>query len=242
SAFNLQNVRQTRIERADLAGLALEEGGENDEGPIPNYPRTMLRLEVCDGSVTIPAIEYREMPDLKLGETPLGFKILLKDVLVRRGILFLEPNGIELKGHRTEDRDEFQDRDLVRGLCRRLGKTPPLDEEQADGEENPHAPSATLAPRTNGHVVPAAPPEQLQIRSPLREISEPPEPRPDVMDLDDEADLPRKRRIPNSNRDISTASTSSTKTPTLVASHFFAGSRGPSTASTAASTTQVLAR
>lgn len=77
SAFNLHNVRQTRIERADLAGLAEEEGVEEDEGPVPNYPHTMLKLEVCDGSVTLPAIEYRALPQLKLAETPLGFKVSL---------------------------------------------------------------------------------------------------------------------------------------------------------------------
>ena len=78
SAFNLQNVRQTRIERADLAGLAEQEGVEDDEGPVPNYPRTMLKLEISDGSVNLPAIEYRSLPQLKLGETPLGYKVSLR--------------------------------------------------------------------------------------------------------------------------------------------------------------------
>lgn len=77
SAFNLQNVRQARIERADLAGLAAEEGVEDDEGPVPNYPRTMLRLEISDGTVTLPAIEYRPLSQLKIGETPLGYKVFL---------------------------------------------------------------------------------------------------------------------------------------------------------------------
>ena len=75
SAFSLFNVRQTRNERADLAGLAQEEGEEDHEGPIPNYPRQMLRLELSDGTVSLPAIEYRSIPQLKLGETPLGFKV-----------------------------------------------------------------------------------------------------------------------------------------------------------------------
>ena len=75
SAFNLYNIRQARIERADLAGLAQEEGVEDDEGPVPNFPRTMLKFELCDGSVTIPAIEYRSIPELKLDETPLGYKV-----------------------------------------------------------------------------------------------------------------------------------------------------------------------
>ncbi|KAA1467646.1 hypothetical protein DENSPDRAFT_856807 [Dentipellis sp. KUC8613] len=74
SAFSLQNVRQTRIDRADLAGLAEEDGGE-DDGPVPKYPRSMLRFEVSDGATTLPAIEYRKIPSLELGETPLGYKV-----------------------------------------------------------------------------------------------------------------------------------------------------------------------
>lgn len=82
SAFQLQNVRQTRIEREDLAGLAEQDGVENDEGPVPNYPRTMLRLEVSDGTVTLPAIEYKALPELKLGETNLGYKVQLLFVVL----------------------------------------------------------------------------------------------------------------------------------------------------------------
>jgi RecQ-mediated genome instability protein 1 len=74
SAFSLQTVRQTRIDRADLAGLAEQDGGE-DDGPIPRFPRSMLRFELTDGKTTINAIEFRKIPELELGETPLGFKV-----------------------------------------------------------------------------------------------------------------------------------------------------------------------
>ena len=75
SAFNLQNIRQARIEQADLAGLAVEED-DGEEGPrIPKYPRGMLKLELNDGKTTMQAIEYRRLPELELGETPLGFKV-----------------------------------------------------------------------------------------------------------------------------------------------------------------------
>ena len=84
SAFSLANVRQARIERADLAGLAQAEGAEDDGGPIPKYPRGTLRLEVSDGSVIMPAIEYRSMPSLDLAETPLGYK-------VRQHVCYMEP-------------------------------------------------------------------------------------------------------------------------------------------------------
>lgn len=74
SAFTLQNVRQARLEREDMAGLARQED-EDDEGPIPSYPRSMLKLHISDGSTTLQAMEYRRLPELVLGETPIGFKV-----------------------------------------------------------------------------------------------------------------------------------------------------------------------
>ena len=73
SAFSLQNVQQTRVDRADLAGLTGDD--DEDEGPIPSYPRSMLQFELTDGSQLIKAIEYRRLPDLELGVTPLGYKV-----------------------------------------------------------------------------------------------------------------------------------------------------------------------
>lgn len=75
SAFQLQNIRQTRLDRDDLAGLVGENTAQEDEGPIPKYPREMLRLEITDGTITIPAIEYRRLPELDLVTTPLGYKV-----------------------------------------------------------------------------------------------------------------------------------------------------------------------
>ncbi|KAI5983344.1 hypothetical protein EDD15DRAFT_2179195 [Pisolithus albus] len=81
SAFSLLNIHQTRVDRADL-GLAVEtqdrqEQGEQDEdeGPIPRFPRGMLRFELSDGHTLFQAIEFRSIPEMVLGETPLGFKV-----------------------------------------------------------------------------------------------------------------------------------------------------------------------
>jgi RecQ-mediated genome instability protein 1 len=78
SAFQLKNTRQIRQERADMSALAIEnenqEEGE-EEGPVPDYPRGMLRFELSDGSTLLPAIEYRKLPQLVLGVTPLGCKV-----------------------------------------------------------------------------------------------------------------------------------------------------------------------
>ena len=56
-------------------------GVEDEEGPIPNYPHTTLKLQLSDGNVTLPAIEYRAIPELKLGETPLGYKVCIDNLL-----------------------------------------------------------------------------------------------------------------------------------------------------------------
>ena len=65
------------MDRADLAGLAREgdEDATEDEGPVPKYPRGMLRLELSDGFTTVEAVEYRSIPQLRLGVTPLGYKV-----------------------------------------------------------------------------------------------------------------------------------------------------------------------
>jgi RecQ-mediated genome instability protein 1 len=71
SAFSLLQVRERRIESEGVVGLEEEASG----GGLPKYPRSMLRFELTDGTVTIPAIEYRSLPQLELGETPLGYKV-----------------------------------------------------------------------------------------------------------------------------------------------------------------------
>lgn len=75
SAFSLQNTRQARMERADLAGLAEEEEEAAEEGAVQSYPRSMLKFELSDGATVMKAIEYRRLPQLVLGQTPLGFKV-----------------------------------------------------------------------------------------------------------------------------------------------------------------------
>ncbi|KAF8843769.1 hypothetical protein BDN67DRAFT_896446 [Paxillus ammoniavirescens] len=83
SAFSLLNTHQTRLDRADL-GLAQGDANHNgeqqqqveeDEGPVPRFPRGMLRFELSDGCTTFRAIEFRSLAELELGITPLGYKV-----------------------------------------------------------------------------------------------------------------------------------------------------------------------
>ncbi|KIJ66997.1 hypothetical protein HYDPIDRAFT_85625 [Hydnomerulius pinastri MD-312] len=80
SAFSLLNTHQTRLDRADL-GLAQGDNNEQqqqveeDEGPVPRFPRGMLKFELSDGCTVFRAVEYRSIEELELGATPLGFKV-----------------------------------------------------------------------------------------------------------------------------------------------------------------------
>ena len=84
SALSLNQTRQTRMERM-AAGEGEEGDGDVDvegEGPIPKYPRGMLRFELSDGATTLQAIEYRTLPELTLGVTQLGYKVGLHHSIV----------------------------------------------------------------------------------------------------------------------------------------------------------------
>jgi RecQ-mediated genome instability protein 1 len=98
SALALDQVRVARAERfAAGAGLDDEENEADlevdGEGPVPNYPRGMLRLELSDGATTLSAIEYRPLPELTLGVTPLGYKVFNFSQLYSRTDLFSD--GLE---------------------------------------------------------------------------------------------------------------------------------------------------
>lgn len=80
SAYQLNQIRVVREERMRLGQTGEDGEGEGDleiegEGPIPKYPRGMLKFELSDGTTTLTAIEYKSIPDIVLGKTPLGFKV-----------------------------------------------------------------------------------------------------------------------------------------------------------------------
>ncbi|KAG5651361.1 hypothetical protein H0H81_008930 [Sphagnurus paluster] len=192
SAFNLDQTRQAREERLK-DGNVEDEDGEGDidiagEGPIPKYPRGMLKFHLTDGAITLQAIEYRPLPELSLENTPLGFKMLLKDVRIQRGIAYLEPNSVTLIGHKTDDRDDNRLFDFSRGLRRRMGL--PKLPQAAENNAAPQPPAAHHAPAQ------LPPPTPAVIRTPLREISPPPSPPPMHHGNDEELE-PRRRRVPN---------------------------------------------
>ncbi|KAF8417472.1 hypothetical protein L210DRAFT_3580814 [Boletus edulis BED1] len=179
SAFSILNTHQTRLDRADL-GLAHGENAEQhrdeDEGPVPRFPRGMLRFELSDGLTTFRAIEFRPLPQLELDTTPLGYKMFLKSTPIRNGIAFLEPSNVILKGYRTEDHDINSQQVFLALLMKRLGRPDPP----------PEAPIAAQ-PRVNPpDSVPAQPARQHQPPP----VARPPSPPTDLDDMyvDDDVD------------------------------------------------------
>lgn len=80
SAYQLEQIRAAREERIRLGQTDSDDEGEADlevegEGPMPKYPRGMLRFDLSDGATRFNAIEYRPLPELVLGKTELGFKV-----------------------------------------------------------------------------------------------------------------------------------------------------------------------
>ncbi|KZT73679.1 DUF1767-domain-containing protein [Daedalea quercina L-15889] len=227
SAFSLMNVRQARLEREDMAGLARAEDDE-DEGPIPSYTRSMLRLELTDGSVSLPAVEHRRLPELTLGESRLGLKMILKNVPVRRGIAFLEPKCVVMKGHHVADLDAFQDRNFARALRERmrLPNDPALDDPEAHPEPEAAAPQAPAQIRAHTPQPQAAPGMRSNpMRSPLRELSEPPASPiagPSGSNHDDDAGQLRRRKLPiRANRTPSPEPPARGPPPPNTRSHYF---------------------
>lgn len=153
SAFTLKNVRQSRLDKADMTGLTKEkdldeEGadgaqppGEDEDATMPPYPRSMLSLLISDGTVTIKAIEAKRLDGLVLGETPLGCKLLLTNVRVRNGIAMLDPSNTQVVGYQSDELQAHFDINFVKSLRRRMGQPEedPEDERLAEQQQQRQA-------------------------------------------------------------------------------------------------------
>ncbi|KAL9239374.1 hypothetical protein vseg_013705 [Gypsophila vaccaria] len=90
-----------------------------------------LKLSMTDGVQRVYGMEYRPMKNLA-ALSPAGFKVVIRDVHVRRGVLMLVPEVFEILGGSVEDLEAARQR-LVqevnkppRGKRTRSGVVPPL--------------------------------------------------------------------------------------------------------------------
>ncbi|KAG6821291.1 hypothetical protein H0H93_000151 [Arthromyces matolae] len=221
SAFSMDQTRLAREERRKEGNSDDNPDEEGDidvaGGPMPKYSRAMLHFQLTDGATTVPAIEYRPLPQLSLQDTPLGFKMLLKNVQVHKGIVWLEPDTVEFVGHKTEERERNRESDFARTLRARMRRPEPL------------ADSTMIRP---GPAMPPPAPPPVLVRSPLREIS-PPRP-PMLHHGNDDEDLDnRRRRVPvrNPNPPLPswpTAPSSTNRTVATTSSYFTVSSTSTS--------------
>ncbi|TCD69359.1 hypothetical protein EIP91_007915 [Steccherinum ochraceum] len=194
------------------------EYSDDPDDPRPQYPRSLLQFQLSDGDRTLSAFEYKPLHDIVLGETPLGCKILLNKLFVQARRGFLEPATATVKGGGWGSGLTFkraQEAQLVRSWKIRMGL--PVEEEEhapePEPEDDPPAaplqelpPAAPAAAPRGPPAVPARAPSQQPdfgaeaIRSPLREISAPPEPGPSRISHDDDERQPRRRKVPVRNR------------------------------------------
>ncbi|EFC47713.1 predicted protein [Naegleria gruberi] len=87
-----------------------------------SYSRRMLKFTLSDGHVNnIQAVEYKPLDSLSL-KTPLGCKIKLTKVLVRRGILLLIPECISILGGSVEEMIEAKKVFKTNLAAKRSGK------------------------------------------------------------------------------------------------------------------------
>ncbi|KAG6888426.1 hypothetical protein C0992_008506 [Termitomyces sp. T32_za158] len=211
SAFSLNQTRLAREERMKEGNIVDNPDEEGDidvagEGPIPKYPRGMLHFQLTDGTTTVPAIEYRSLPQLSLQDTPLGYKVMkLKNVHVHKGIVWLEPKTVILLGEETQERNENREADFARGLRARM-----------------RLPEIPAVERNNAAARPTPAPCPPVVRSPLREISPPPSP-PARQHGNDEDLENRRRRIPNPET-LSRSTAASSNRAIATTSSYFADS------------------
>lgn len=69
------------------------------------FPRKMLRFVLTDGTTEIIAFEYRPIRQLDI-YLPLGLKINVKAAPIARGVMFLDPQNIDILGGQIDGLNE----------------------------------------------------------------------------------------------------------------------------------------
>lgn len=93
-------------------------GRESD--PAVKIPRGMLRIEMCDGVDTLVGYEHTRIDGLSI-DTPLGIKLLLRSPRVRKGVLLLTPDNVEIVGGVIPELSDTRLNKIVDALCSKLG-------------------------------------------------------------------------------------------------------------------------
>jgi hypothetical protein len=94
-------ARGGRGSRGGRGGFAQQNQRQGQGAGTTNSNYRTFKLSLTDGVRRVFALEYRRVPVLDLERTPPGTKILVRDVLVRRGVLLLLPQNVQVLGGRV---------------------------------------------------------------------------------------------------------------------------------------------
>ncbi|KAL0489464.1 RecQ-mediated genome instability protein [Acrasis kona] len=95
----------------------------------------MIKLNCTDGiNQVVEAIEYRPIHSLQLSLTP-GTKVVVRNVLVRRGLLLLEPGGFNILGGEVRELINEANRNKLKLIAQLTGKPLQIKDEAKNEQE-----------------------------------------------------------------------------------------------------------
>ncbi|KAG6747230.1 hypothetical protein NC652_035278 [Populus alba x Populus x berolinensis] len=116
-----------------------------------------LKLSMTDGVQRVFGMEYRPIKDLKVLAPP-GFKVAICNVHIRRGLLMLVPEALEILGGVVEELDAARQRlaDEInkppRGRRSRTGEVPPLATRATQAAWSPNGVNIPSRTNNSGNV------------------------------------------------------------------------------------------
>mmetsp|Transcript_28902 Transcript_28902/g.44708 ORF Transcript_28902/g.44708 Transcript_28902/m.44708 type:complete len:197 (-) Transcript_28902:1677-2267(-) len=79
--------------------------GEANETRDQESNKRCLKVKMSDGTQSFYGFEYRRVPDFHVNMKP-GTKVLLREVMMRRGLAMLQPERIDMLGGEVENPEE----------------------------------------------------------------------------------------------------------------------------------------
>ena len=137
-------------------GAGAAENGGGGEGGIPSArdARRMLKLALTDGASLLPALELAPLPELGAA-TVAGAKIVVRNVLMRRGLALLRPENVSVLGGGVAELAALQQFVLEQARAKHklvaAAMAPPADRSAASA-----AAAAAVGPASAAAVGPAS--------------------------------------------------------------------------------------
>lgn len=121
-------------------------GGDKKQSTRRSTRNRMLKLSMTDGARRLFAIEYRYCPMLALDISP-GIKIVIRDVFVRRGLLLLVPECVQVLGGSVEELVQMRSNTIAMRRGTAMKEEPPqhIRPEQIDLDSDSDSSSSDVS-------------------------------------------------------------------------------------------------